>query len=183
MKEINLRDEITSMTEEWGLNVLYVRNNKYIRCKCYNQLYRTGNSKCKICTGFGHITTIEMQKVIYDNNYMRTGDVTNPGMGNVSNDALTLYMDYKAQPKSLDRIYVTGYINKLPQDVQRVYVITSVDEVRLEDGQIDGYSVTAKLRPDLLRNAKVSVQALSLKAKQIISKGGKYICPYNNIPT
>ena len=62
--EINLRHESESLTNEFGIDVLYVRNCKFVRCKCFNSLNATGDPNCKLCFGTGHFNSIEKIKVI-----------------------------------------------------------------------------------------------------------------------
>lgn len=183
MQDINLREEIESMLDSYGLKALYIRENKYARCRCYNQLHRSGDSTCKICGGFGHLTAIEPVKFIYDNNYFRDGEAENKGLGITSNESIIMYTSYKTQPKTKDRVYITNWIGSVPQEISRVYIVSSVDEMRMDNGRVEGYTVTAKLRTDLLKNANASLNALDNASKVKLGKGGKHIWPYNSIPS
>ena len=182
MKGIDLRKEILTLLKDFGLNALYVRENKYVRCVCYNPLHRSGESSCKVCGGFGHLTAIESVRLIYDNDYYRNTEATNQGLGIVNEDKVTFYMDHKMQPKVKDRVYITSWLNKIPEEILRVYIITSVDEMRMDDGRIEGYTVVAKLRPDLVQNANSSLMALDYPAKIEIGKGGRHLWPYSSTP-
>lgn len=181
MNNIDLRKEIIDMISEYGLDMLYIRDSKYINCKCYNPLYKTGDSKCPICLGFGKLTIIQKIKAIYDNNYFSSGSVTNNGVGLTYKDSVTLYTDNTIIPKPGDKVYIVGW-NKsnVPDDVHRVYIIDNIDEVRLDNGRVEGYVVNLKLRTDLLIAAQKSFSQLSRVARLTLSVGGKYIWPYNS---
>lgn len=182
MRDIDLRQELSSSIECYGLKALYIRENKYVRCRCYNQLHRSGDASCKICGGFGHLTAIEPVRFIYDNNYFRDGEAENKGLGMTSTESIVLYMDYRSQPKVKDRVYITNWIGTVPQEIARVYIVSAIDEMRMDDGRIEAYAVTAKLRTDLLKNANDSLNALDSKSKINLGKGGKHIWPYSNVP-
>ena len=181
MKNINIREELIKMIDEWGIEVLYVRESKYIKCKCYNNLHRTGDVKCPLCQGQGYLTTIEKTKLIYDNNYTFGGDVPNKGMGDIVNDSIIFYMLANSNPKVRDNVYLTGWNKTLPVDVQKVCIIKSVDEIRLDNGKLEGYMVSVKVKPSSLQQANELLKSLSIKAKTTLAKGGKYIWPYKEL--
>lgn len=180
MKDVNLRIELDKMIDSYGLKALYIRENKFARCRCYNQLHRSGDPNCRICSGFGHLTAIETARFIYDNNYFRDGESENKALGVTSNESVILYMSNKTRPKTKDRIYITNWIGPIPEEISRVYIITSVDEMRMDNGRVEGYTVTAKQRTDLLRSANDTLNSLDRKAKAELGKGGRHIWPYNS---
>jgi hypothetical protein len=90
-----------------------------------------------------------------------------------------LYSTHDLKPNPKDRIYITVWVQDLPIEIKKVFIISNVDEMRCDNGRIEGYMITGKLRADLTSNANSSLKSLPLKAKKIISRGGKYVWPYS----
>ena len=180
MKEIDLRAELKEFNDNYGVTALYVREDKYARCRCYNTLHRTGDTSCTICGGFGHLTAIEPVKFVYDNNYYRDGEMQNKALGLTSNESIQAYMENTVRPKAKDRVYIAKWIGEVPEEISRVYIISSVDEMRMDRGRVEGYMVVANLRTDLLENANKSLATLDRKARIALGKGGRHIWPYNS---
>ena len=66
--EINMRQEANSLINEFGINVLYIRNCKYVRCSCFDDLNKTGDPNCKICMGSGYFASIQKTQAIESSN-------------------------------------------------------------------------------------------------------------------
>ena len=181
MREINLRQELSEFNRDYGIRALYVRENKYARCRCFDPLHRTGDTSCTICGGFGHLTAIESIRFVYDNNYYRDGEMENKSIGLRSSESVQLYMEHDARPKTKDRIYIANWIGDVPEEIDRVYIISAVDEMRMDNGRVEGYMVIASLRTDLVENANKSLSMLDRKSRIALGKGGKHIWPYNSI--
>lgn len=90
-------------------------------------------------------------------------------------------MEHTVRPKAKDRVYIANWIGEVPEEIARVYIISSVDEMRMDNGRVEGYMVIANLRTDLLDNANKSLATLDRKARIALGKGGRHIWPYSNI--
>ena len=66
--DINLRHEMDLLTDEFSINVLYIRNNKFVKCKCFNDLDKTGQADCPLCHGSGYFHSIQMIPAIESSN-------------------------------------------------------------------------------------------------------------------
>mgnify|MGYP006990301722 CR=1 FL=1 len=72
--EIDLRYEADGLISEFGIDALYVRNCKFVRCKCFNDLNKTGDPKCPLCFGTGHFASIEKIQTIESSNSAYSGE-------------------------------------------------------------------------------------------------------------
>lgn len=148
MKDIDLRKELDYLIENYGVNVLYIRSSKYIKCKCYDELYKAGNSRCKLCLGTGKLTSIEPTKIFFNNekyySYLSHGGKYNTIVGE-------FILKYNIAPKFNDRILIVGS-NKynLVTDVKKVYLISNVNEVRCDNGRVEFYEVNVSTDDTLI---------------------------------
>ena len=93
--EINLRHESKTLTDEFGINVLYIRNCKFVRCKCFDDLNKTGDPNCKLCFGTGHFASIEKIQAIESSNsaYSSDNSITQLPIGATDQKNEVYYID------------------------------------------------------------------------------------------
>jgi hypothetical protein len=99
---IDLRERLNDFLNDYGNEVLYIRNSKYINCKCYSPTSKEGNNSCKICFGSGKLTSTEKTKVITDINVIRAGKETYTKIGLENNSLMYMYLPYDINPQPND---------------------------------------------------------------------------------
>lgn len=178
--DLDIRKEVSLLQKEFSIDILYVRANKYIRCKCFNMLHQVGDPDCHICLGNGHITTIEKLSVITHGLQTQrpNAEIAITELGMAATPFLAFYFEYNMMPRVRDIIIFVGY-NTFGQiqDVKKVCVVTAVDEIRGENGRIELYSVNATVRPELYKSVQRAINKLDDTAKADIARGVKYVWP------
>jgi len=177
---IDLRKEFNVLQNAFSMDILYVRATRYIRCRCFSPLYNSGDASCPVCFGNGHLSSIEKIRGIQtkpssasSSNKLRITDV-----GAVSQSIEQFFLDYQIRPKSRDIIIVVGWDKDgRPADVKRVYEISGINEVRGDDGRVEFYDASVKMKPDLLGQVRTTIQRLPLKAKRILAERKRYVWP------
>ena len=178
--EINLRHESESLTNEFGIDVLYVRNCKFVRCKCFNSLNATGDPNCKLCFGTGHFNSIEKIKVIESTFKAYSFDSTISqlpiGVTNQSNEVY--YIRHPFIPKERDYILkVTWDKQGYPVDVLEALEIINIYEMRGDNGRVELNGCLIDNRTDQVRQFKKILSSLPKKIISPLLKGGKTIWP------
>lgn len=178
--EINLRHDAELLTDEFGINVLYVRNCKFVRCNCFDDLNKTGDPNCKLCMGTGHFASIQKIKAIESSNSAYSSEnsiVSNPiGVTNQKNEIY--YIRHQYNPKERDMILkVTWDKQGNPIDVLQVLEIINVYEMRGDKGRIELNGCLIDNRTDLVRTFNQTLSLLPKKAVAQLLKGGKCIWP------
>ena len=178
--EINLRHESSILTDEFGIKVLYARNCKYVRCKCFNDLNKTGDPNCKLCFGTGHFASIEKIKAIESANsaYSSTSSITQLPIGVTDQKSEIYYLQYPFVPKERDMILkVTWDKQGYPIDIIKVLEIVNVYEMRGDKGRVELNGCLVNNRTDLVRPFSKILSSLPRKIVSPLLKGGKTIWP------
>lgn len=178
--EIDLRHDAELLTDEFGIDVLYVRDCKFVRCTCFNDLNKEGDPDCKLCMGTGHFASIQKIKAIEssDRAYSTENKLvsTNIGVSNQKNEIY--YIRHQFNPKERDMILkVTWDKNGYPVDVVQVLEITNVYEMRGDNGRVELNGCLIDSRTDLVESFTAVLKTLPKKAVMQLLKGGKYIWP------
>jgi hypothetical protein len=177
LKQIDLRKEFEGIENEFKFDVLLVRTNNLTRCKCYDPLHGDGNRKCRICGGSGRVNLIEKVPVVHEN-VNTDGFVKMTELGLSASNTIILYMNFKIMPKVRDKIFIVGYDKyKLPIDIKRSCTVMSAEEVRGENGRVEGYLVYAKYTPEQILLEQRRLNAIPPKSKSEIMKGKRYTWP------
>lgn len=177
---INLRHETRILTEEFGINVLYVRNNKFVKCKCFDDLNKTGNAKCKLCHGTGYFESIQMIPAIESSNspYSSNNSIAKLQIGVTDQKNEVYYIQQQYTPKERDFLLkVTWDKNKNPVDVVKVLELINIWDTRGDNGRTEFFACLTNNRTDLVSEYNKTVKSLPQKAINEILKGGKYIWP------
>ena len=179
---IDLRHETQILTEEFGINVLYVRNNKFVKCKCFDDLNKTGNSKCPYCHGSGYFNSIQMIPAIESSNspYSSTNNIFKNPIGVTDQKNEIYYLKYIYTPKERDFILkVTWDKDNNPVDLVKVLEIINVWDTRGDNGRSEFFACLINDRTDLMDSFSKTIKSLPQKAINELLKGGKYIWPSN----
>lgn len=178
--EIDLRHESELLTDEFGIYVLYIRNCKFVRCKCFNDLHKTGNPKCPLCMGSGHFASVQKIKVIESSNsaYSSTSSIIQTPIGVTDQKNEVYYIRQQYNPKERDFLLkVTWDKEKKPVDIVKVLEIINVYEMRGDNGRVELNGCIINNRTDLINQFSHALKILPKKAIIEMAKGGKSIWP------
>ena len=178
--EINLRHEAETLTNEFGINVLYIRNCKFVRCRCFNDLNKTGDPDCKLCFGTGHFASIEKIQAIESSNsaYSSDSSITQLPIGITDQKNEVYYIRQPFVPKERDIILkVTWDSQGYPIDIVKVLEIINVYEMRGDKGRVELNGCLVNDRTDLVRPFTKILSSLPRKAVSPLLRGGKTIWP------
>lgn len=184
--EINLRHDAELLTDEFGINVLYVRNCKFVRCTCFDDLDKTGDPHCKLCMGTGHFASLQKIKAIESSRSAYSSDnaiEANP-IGVTNQKSEIYYIQHQFNPKTRDIILkVTWDKQGYPIDVLQVLEIINVYEMRGDKGRVELNGCVIDDRTDLVKEYNKALKSLPKKSVAQLLKGGKSIWPsklFNN---
>lgn len=178
---IDLRKEFSLLQKDYGLNILYIRTNKFIRCSCYDNLSRVGDPSCKKCFGKGYLYCIEPIKAIKSSADYGQDGLLGTTFGLIPTDSSIFCMDYTVQPKRNDIILICKYNEQnIPVEVSEVYQIQNPAPTNGDNGRIEFYYSMCKLRQDKFQQMNKMIKTLDRKAKIYLSKGKRYVCQIQN---
>lgn len=178
--EIDLRHDAELLSDEFGINVLYVRNCKFVRCTCFDDLNKVGDPNCKLCMGTGHFASIQKIKAIESSNsaYSSNNSIKQTPIGVTDQKSEVYYIRHQFNPKERDMILkVTWDKQGNPVDVLKVLEIVNVYEMRGDKGRIELNGCLIDNRTDLVKPFSDVLSSLPKKAVSQLLKGGKYIWP------
>ena len=178
--EINLRHEAETLTNEFGIDVLYIRNCKFVRCKCFDDLNKTGDPDCKLCFGTGHFASIEKIQTIESSNsaYSSNSSITQLPIGVTDQKNEVYYIRHPFVPKERDIILKVAWDRQgYPIDIIKVLEIINVYEMRGDKGRVELNGCLVNNRTDLVRPFTKILSSLPRKAVSPLLKGGKSIWP------
>lgn len=178
--EINLRHESKTLTNEFGIDVLYIRNCKFVRCKCFDDLNKTGDPNCKLCFGTGHFASIEKIQAIESSNsaYSSNSSITQLPIGVTDQKNEIYYIRHPFVPKERDMILkVTWDKQGYPIDIIKALEIINVYEMRGDKGRVELNGCLVNNRTDLVIPFTKILSSLPRKVVSPLLKGGKSIWP------
>ena len=178
--DINLRYNAELLTDEFGINILYVRNCKFVRCNCFDDLNKTGDPNCKLCMGTGHFASIQKSKAIESSNsaYSSENSIKSNPIGTTNQKNEIYYIRQQYNPKERDIILKVTWDKKgYPIDILQVLEITNVYEMRGDKGRVELNGCLIDSRTDLVKPFTNILSSLPRKAVAQLLKGGKYIWP------
>ena len=178
--EINLRHESKTLINEFGIDVLYIRNCKFVRCKCFDDLNKTGDPNCKLCFGTGHFASIEKIQAIESSNsaYSSNSSITQLPIGVTDQKNEIYYIRHPFVPKERDMILkVTWDKQGYPIDIVKALEIINVYEMRGDKGRVELNGCLVNNRTDLVIPFTKILSSLPRKVVSPLLKGGKSIWP------
>lgn len=176
---IDLRHELNLLNGEFGIHVLYIRNNKFVRCSCFNDLEKTGDPSCKLCFGSGYFASVQKFHAIESatSAYSTNNKIQVQPIGAIDRKDVVFYFDYTVLPKERDFILKVTWKDGRPIDVVKVLEVSSVYEMRGTNGRVELFGANVSNRPDEIKKFNNMLRRLPLSATKILEKGGKYIWP------
>ena len=160
---IDLRKEFNKFIEENGHYVLLQRTSRQIRCRCFDEIRKEGDAKCKLCLGKGWLSKIERHKVRYDSAIQI---ITRPNLNKLSPighswiDGRTFYFKHDVKLQVGDVIYEVGWDaqqSQKPTHLIRTFAINDVYAYRGDNGRVEFNlaSVKAETLNQKIRNIVV----------------------------
>lgn len=181
---IDIRYEAEHLTEEFGFDVLYVRNTKYVKCTCFDDLNKCGDPKCKKCFGSGFFSSLQKIKVLVAGNspYAEPNRLNKQPIGVTAQKNEIVYIQQQFNPHERDVILkVTWDKQGFPVDIQNVYEIVSVRDMRGDSGRNELNGCTINNRTDMVTEYQAMLRTASRKALYEMVKGGKGIWPMKDL--
>lgn len=178
--EINMRHESDLLIDEFGINVLYVRNCKFVRCRCFDDLNKTGDAKCPLCLGSGYFASIEKIQAIESSTsaYSRNNSIIQTPIGVTDQKDEVYYIRHEVNPKERDYLLkVTWDKDGNPVDIVKVLEIINVYEMRGDKGRLELTGCVIDDRTNMVRPFTQMLKSLPHKARHELAKGGKSIWP------
>lgn len=181
--DIDLRQDASLLTDEFGINILFVRNCKFVRCKCFDDLNKTGDPNCPLCFGSGYFASIQKLKAIESSTrpYSENNTLTQTPIGVTDQKFEVYYIRHMYTPKERDMILqVTWDKQGNPVDIVKVLEIVGVYEMRGDKGRVELNGCITNDRTDLVKTYTDFLKKLPKKAiTELLKEGGKYIWPTN----
>lgn len=143
MIDINLREELDALLDEYGHYVLLQRSSRRLRCRCWHEVRREGDPNCPYCLGRGRVSRIERHKVRYSSGLstiQRPMATTLSPVGPSWVDGKLFYFKHNVEVQTGDFIYEVGWSaknKKKPTHLISAYLINDVYEYRGDNGRIE----------------------------------------------
>lgn len=177
---IDLRKEAHSLISEFGFDLLYVRNAKFVKCTCFDDLNKTGKPDCPLCYGSGYFCSIEKCHAFESSNsaYSDTNALLRENTGVTERKNEIYYVEHSKLPKESDWLIKVTWKNGYPVDVVKALQIVSAYEMRGDNGRLEVVGCLVEDRTDKVRDFQAALKSLPPKGAQALLKGGKYIWPH-----
>ena len=177
--DIDLRYETQGLTDEFAISLLYIRNCKFVKCKCFNDLNKTGDPDCPLCMGSGYFASLEKIRVIESGiqPYRSENFTIQQKIGTTDQKTEVYYIRHQYNPKERDFLMKVSWKNGKPIDVLKVFQIISVYEMRGDNGRLEVTGCVTDNRTDLVIPFSKILKKIPYKAINLLSKGEKTIWP------
>ena len=163
---IDLRKEFDYMINNFGIPVLYVRRNKFVRCSCYNELHKCGDPNCKACLGSGFLNILEPKDTLKSYSRYNLNCMEQSPIGSIDTEDVVFNINFKQQPNKKDLIIQPLYdSNGLITGVDSVYEIYTKLNINGDSGRTELYTIGCKTRNDRMIQIKKVINSLSKNDK------------------
>lgn len=184
--DIDMRLNADGLISEFGIQVLYVRNCKFVKCRCFSDLEKTGSPDCPYCMGSGFFASIQKVQAIESSNsaYSSTNSLQQLPIGVTDQKNEVYYIRHEINPKERDFLLkVTWDKQGKPVDIVKVLEITNVYEMRGDNGRVELAGCLINNRTDMVRTFTKVLRKLPPASVHHLSKGGKSIWPSKVLTT
>ena len=152
------------MIQQYGHPILLIKQNRTVKCHCYNELYRSSNTKCPDCFGLGYLYEINKQlcrsqTAAIPETLPRT--LGKQEIGIVAIPTRVFYLTHTALPQTGDYVVECAWEGEKPviDEYTSAYEINYPDPQRGDNGRIEFFRVAcardpinADLRPKYMCN-------------------------------
>lgn len=176
---INIRNELDSLDSEFGIYILYIRNNKFVRCSCFDDTDKAGDPNCNKCFGSGYFASVQKFKTIESatSAYSSSNKIKTQPIGIVDQKDEVFYLAYKTLPKERDFILKVTWKDNKPIDVIKVLEVSNVYDMRGDNGRTEVFGAHVTNRADMVRTFDRMLKSFPNKVLSLLGKGGTYIWP------
>lgn len=177
---IDMRRNADGLVQEFGIDVLYVRNCKFVKCRCFSDLDKTGNPDCPYCMGSGFFSSIEKVQAIESSNraYVSENSIAQLPIGVTNQKNEIYYIKHDVTPKERDYLLkVTWDKHGKPVDIVKVLEIVNVYEMRGDSGRVELTGCVIDDRTDMVRAFSKVLRQLPPASVQYLAIGGRSIWP------
>ena len=184
--DIDMRHEADLLIDEFGINVLYIRNCKFVRCRCFDDLNKTGDANCTFCMGSGYFSSIEKVQAIESSirAYADNNSIIQTPIGSTDQKNEVYYIRHNVNPKERDYLLkVTWDKDGNPVDVIKVLEIIGVYEMRGDNGRLELTGCVIADKTTMVKPFTQVLRNLPNKARRQLAKGGKSIWPNSLLRT
>lgn len=178
--DIDMRRNAEGLINEFGINVLYVRNCKFVKCRCFSDLDKTGNPDCPYCMGSGFFASIEKVRAIESSNsaYSSTNSIAQLPIGVTDQKNEVYYIGHEVTPKERDYLLKVTWDKKgRPTDIVKVLEIVNVYEMRGDSGRVELTGCVINDRTDMVKTFSKVLRQLPPASVQYLAIGGRSIWP------
>lgn len=148
---MDLKQKFRDILDEYGYDVLVVRQNKAMRCSCFEEKTQSVDRKCPFCFGIGYVPTIT-RETIRDKETgipMSLPLITKSNRyGNLAIGTRAYYFLPEVKLSENDLIIDVDWEGDIPVYVNRgMYAIAHIDPQRFKAGELVFQKVYVKDRP------------------------------------
>lgn len=159
-----------------GIDILIQRKSKKIKCSCFDEVYQTGDSNCRICLGEGILYKIQKEKAILQKGSDNSNsDIKKTELGNVNISSFNLYLKENIKPSTGDKIFIASWNYKNPTHLKRVLEIKKVDPIINNEGKNLLFKIVALNSPKDFKIGKAIIKKAG--EKQLNYGEGFYVRP------
>ena len=139
--DINLREEMQIMQDEWGNTVLLVKALSML-CSCAKGQGQQSSPLCPLCLGIGRKIRLEKisavvkeasQVISLPNNQVTTS------IGEIYANAKIFYIKYEIKPTVGSYIYEISWYKDKPATIIGMYLIEYAEPYRMDSGKTEYY--------------------------------------------
>lgn len=147
----SLKQEFHEILKQYGYPVLLVRQQKEVRCSCYDEKTQSVDRECPMCFGLGHVPIVEKHTV-------REVDMTVPqtmpmisqaqNFGEIAVPTRSYFFLPEAKLMEQDLIVDVGWVGEIPVIKKgKIWEISHIDPARFEKGELIFKKVYVKAEP------------------------------------
>ena len=160
--DIDLREELAELLKDYGVNAIYQKTSRLMKCKCVDPLYKSPDVNCKICNGSGKLVKMVKVKMIVSEQWPpnRKNLIGESQIGDISTPYINFFIPNTIVPYTKDVIYLVGWVKGKAVNIKGVYEIKGYQGFRGENGRIEFYYITAMYRPDMIDRGQKYIDKL-----------------------
>ena len=137
---MNLKQEFAKILERYGYPVLIIRQDRKLRCSCWDEKTQEADRTCPVCFGLGWNPIVEKHQSRGEDNAnpLALGALTQlTGPGNINVPSRKWFLYPNALVKAKDLVVSVEWVNNRPVYTGKgIYEITHVDDTMiLQNGE------------------------------------------------
>jgi hypothetical protein len=141
----DLRKEFNKFISKYGHEIIYIRRDTTLTCRCWNDKEKCGNPRCSICFGTGYKVEISVFKVRGRTLSSDEADFFKyDEFGSHTPSENVFFLGYNKNPKSEDIIVEVEWDGAKPVRIMSVNQIVLPDPKRAKEGRIEFWRAFVK---------------------------------------